>query len=90
MRILTCCPHGYYSKLQGTSYEYISFVEIPRQMGHTVHHLDHVLLAGWDKIHFNDFFLKVVKNGGYDLVLIQTYQDEFFQEVLIEPKITQS
>lgn len=72
--------------MQGTSYEYISFVEIPRQMGHTVHHLDHILMASWDKEHFNDIFMTLVKTGFYDLILVQTFQEEFFPEVLEEAK----
>ncbi len=53
-------------------------------MGHTVHHFDHMLLATHDKKSFNDFFLSIVKNGSYDLVLIVTVGNEFLPEVLDE------
>lgn len=84
MKILSCCPRGYFAKDTGTSYEYISFVEIPRAMGHTVHHFDHLLLAPHDKNSVNEFFLSIIRNGSYDLVLIVTAGDEFLPEVLDE------
>ena len=86
MKILSCCPPGYYAKTTGVSYEYLSFVEIPRLMGHTVHNFDFHLACKYGKDHMNDFFLSIVKNGGYDLVFIQTYKDEFIPEVLDEAK----
>ena len=86
MKILSCCPLGYYSKTTGTSYEYLSFVEALRQMGHGVHHYDYRLAAGPSCKAMNDFVLSIVKHGGYDLVIIVTRRDEFFSEVLDEAK----
>ena len=86
MKILSCCPRGYFGKATGMSYEYISFVEILRMMGHTVHHFDHLLLATRDQRHINDFFLSIVKNGSYDLVFVMTAGDQFLPEILDEAK----
>lgn len=86
MKILSCCPQGYYIKASGSSYEYVSFVEELRTIGHTVHHYDHVFAAQAGKEAMNDFFLSIVKHGNYDLTLIVTFAGEFLLEVLDEAK----
>lgn len=86
LKILTCCSLGYYSNSKGNSYEYLSFVEVPRRMGHAVHHYDYVQAAAEGKEAMNDCFLSAVKDGGYDLVLVVTYKDEFLPGVLDEAR----
>lgn len=86
MKILSCCPRGYYASRESTSYEFDSFVTCLRQMGHRVHHFDHMDLAAQGREEMNDFFLSIVRGGGYDLVFIQTHQDEFLPEVLDEAR----
>ena len=86
MKILSCCPRGYYANPESSSYEFDSFVTCFRRMGHTVHHFDHMQLATQGRDEMNDFFLSVVKGGGYDLVWIQTHKDEFLPEVLDEAR----
>ena len=86
MKILVCCPRGYYSKLTGDSYEYLSFVDELRRMGHRVHHYDHILGAAGGREALNDFILSILRHGGYDLFLVVTHKDEFFPEMLEEAK----
>ncbi|MCX7049701.1 MAG: glycosyltransferase [Candidatus Sumerlaeota bacterium] len=86
LKILSCCPQGYYSQSAGKSYEYVSFVEVPRGMGHCAHHYDYRLAAEAGREAMNDFFLSVVKNGGYDLVMVMTNTDQFLPEVLDEAR----
>jgi len=69
MRILSCCPLGYYAGRSGTSYEYESFVISPRALGHEVHHFDYRSAAVVDCDAMNSFFVHTVKHGGYDLVM---------------------
>lgn len=87
MRILSCCPWRYYSTTSGSSYEYESFVEVPRRMGHKVHHFEYKLAAAAGRDEMNDFFLSIVGRGAYDLVLIMTHRDEFLPEVLDEARL---
>jgi len=85
MKILCCVPHEYYG-IPGTVSEiYSYFVQSLREMGHIVHHFDQVHQS-FDRIAMNDFFLSIVKNGGYDLVLVNMIEDEFIPEVLDEVK----
>ncbi|MCB0745408.1 MAG: hypothetical protein KDC67_15990, partial [Ignavibacteriae bacterium] len=77
MKILTFVPKQYYDSPGARTYEYVSFVEVLREMGHTVHSLDHILEAKVDKDAFNDLALSMIKTGGYDLMIVVTYQDEF-------------
>jgi len=86
MKILSCVPCQYYDNPGVGTYEYISFVEVLRRMGHEVHAMDHKVQAALDQEGFNSFFLSVVKHGGYDLVIVVTHRDEFFPEVLDEVK----
>ena len=86
VRILSCCPRGYYAQCQGVSYEYLSFIPPMCQMGHHGHHWDHILLAARGRQQMNDFFLHIVRHCGYDLILIVTFRDEFQPEVLDEAK----
>ena len=85
MKILTCVAHEYYS-LPGTVNDvYIYFVECLREMGHIVHYFDYVH-QDFDRESMNEFFLSIVKDGGYDLVWMTRSEDEFFPEVLDEAK----
>ena len=86
MRILACCPGGYYSRAAGTSYEYLSFVDAPRRLGHHVDHLDHVREAAAGRDALSASFLSRVRAGGYDLVLIVTHADELLPESLDEAR----
>ncbi|MCX7050016.1 MAG: glycosyltransferase [Candidatus Sumerlaeota bacterium] len=86
MKILSCCPLAYYQYSSALTYEYLSFVEIPRRMGHTVHHFDYPMMVHAGREAMNDFFLSVVKTGGYDLVFVMTQEDEFIPEVLDEAR----
>jgi spore maturation protein CgeB len=84
MRILSCCPKGYYSGATGTSYEYLSFVEAPRRMGHQVDSFDYQLEMNAGREAMNETVLSQIKQGGYDLVIVVTHEDEFLPEVLGE------
>jgi len=64
------------------TYEY--FARTLRELGHTVHFFDYLAQTTLDKGAMNDFFLAIVKNGGYDLVWITMIADEFIPEVLDE------
>ena len=86
MKILSCVPCQYYDNPGVETYEYISFVEVLRRMGHEVHAIDHKVQAQFDQEGFNRFFLSIVKHGGYDLVIVVTSRDEFFPEILDEAK----
>ena len=86
MKILACCPLGYYSKTTGTSYEYLSFVDVPRRMGCQVDHIDQCREAQTDREAMNESFLSQIKQGGYDLGIIVTHKDEFLPEVLDEAR----
>lgn len=86
MKILSCCPMGYYGQTTGDSYEYQSFVEVLRYMGHRVHHFDHVLNVRARHEAMNDFFLSIIEKGGYDLILVMTSRDEFLPDVLDQAK----
>ena len=86
MRILSCCPWSYCGGTTGPCYEYLSFVEVPRRMGHAVHHFDHGRMARVDRDHMNEFFLSVVRNGGYDLVFVMMRRDEFIRSALVEAR----
>jgi len=84
MKILSCVPYNYYGDTSTETYEYLSFVEVPRQMAHTVHHFDYNRQHGINPDAMNDFFLSTVKNGAYDLVIIQTNADQFYPDTLLE------
>ena len=85
MRILVCIPYHYYNSLTITlSYYYTAMVL--RKMGHQVHVFEFIEQAQDNKDGMNDFFLSAIKNIGYDLVFIETAQDEFYAEVLDEAK----
>lgn len=86
MKILSCVPCQYYNSPGTQTYEYISFVEVLRKMGHEVHAIDHKAQSNFDKEGFNRFFLSVSKHGKYDLIIIVTHRDEFFTEILDEVK----
>jgi hypothetical protein len=86
MRILSCCPRGYCGAPETVSYEYLSFVEVPRSMGHQTDHFDHRLMAARDRADMNRRFLAAVRGGSYDLVMIVTHEDEFVPEVLDESR----
>jgi spore maturation protein CgeB len=86
MKILSCCPRGYYGKATGTAYEYHAFVDEPRAMGHTVHHFDYWHAGLFNREGMNDFFLSIVRNGGYDLVIVMLHDDEFRPEALDEAR----
>ena len=86
MKVLSCVPCQYYDNPGVGTYEYISFVEVLRRMGHEVHAIDHIVQAQLDEDGFNRFFLSIVKHGKYDLVIIVPYQVEFSPEVLDEAK----
>jgi spore maturation protein CgeB len=55
-------------------------------MGHDVHVFEFVEQALYNKDGMNDFFLSAVRRIGYDLVFIETSQDEFYPEVLDEAR----
>jgi len=61
-------------------------VVVLRSMGHTVHVFEFIEQAKHNKEGMNDFFVSVVKNGGYDLVFIETSRDEFFSDALDEAR----
>ena len=82
MKILSCCPLAYYSQVSGESYEYLSFVDTLRKMGHRTHHFEHVQAASAGREPMWDFFLSILRNGAYDLVLVMTHLDEFSTDVL--------
>ncbi len=84
MKILSCCPYGYYANASAKSYEYVSFVECLRAIGHDVHHFDYIQQAGINREAMNAFFLSLIKSGGYDLVFVMNHKDEFFPDVLSE------
>ena len=86
MKILSCVAYGYYGRIGGASYEYLSFVDCLRQMGHEVHHFDYRQAAGINKEAMNAFLLNLARSGGYDLILIITKQDEILFEILDEMK----
>ena len=86
MKILSCCPKGYYARSTGTSYEYLSFVEEPRRMGHQVDHFDCRLETRAGRETMDETFLSRVKQGGYDLVIVVTHEDEFAPETLDEAR----
>lgn len=86
MKILVCTNYHYYGDPRIVDPWFLPFTATPRQMGHQVHFLDHYAKARINKEILNDFFLSVVKNGGYDLVLIVLTQDEFQPEILDEAK----
>jgi len=86
LKILSCVPCQYYNNPEVQTYEYISFVEVLREMGHEVHAIDHNVRAKIDKEEFNRSFLSLVKKGKYDLVIIVTHKDEFFPDTLDEAK----
>mgnify|MGYP000165086477 CR=1 FL=1 len=85
MRILACCPYGYYGG-RAASYEYLSFVEIPRRLGHTVQHFDYAAAAAANREAMNEFFLHAAKTGGYDLVFVMTLGEEFLPQTLDEAR----
>ncbi len=82
MKILSCCPRGYYAQSKGVSYEYLSFVEMLRRMGHDVDHFDH-LAAPNERV--NDEFLSAVDTG-YDLVIVMLHKNELLPDVLDQAK----
>ena len=86
MKILSCVPYEYYGDIGTETYEYLSFVEIPRQMAHTVHHFDYERQHAVNADAMNEFFLATVRGGGYDLVIIQTNADQFYPETLLETR----
>ena len=86
VKILVCCPQAYYSGPDSIAYEYESFVHCPRRMGHRVHHFPYIYLAAAGREAMNDFFLSIVRNGGYDLVFVATGEDEFIPGVLDEAR----
>lgn len=86
MKILTCTPYYYYSSQKAIDPISIYFTKIPEKMGHKVHFFDFMGQARENKDRMNDFFLSIIKGGGYDLVIIATYDDEFYPETLIEAK----
>ncbi len=86
MKILICTAYHYYNDPATEEQAFGPFTQIPKEMGHEVHFLDHVWYVATGKEMFNNFFRSVVKNGHYDLVFIQMTQDEFLPEVLDECK----
>lgn len=84
MRILSLCPLGYYNNARAVSYEYLSFVEVPRAMGHTVHQLDPVLGAAANKQAFNEQIVHLARTGGYDFIFSNLFDDEFILDALDE------
>jgi hypothetical protein len=85
MRILCCCPREYFGLPGTVSSDYIYFVESLRELKHSVHHYDHVR-AAFDRDAMNEFFLSIVKRGGYDLVWTAMVADEFMPEALDEAR----
>lgn len=86
MKILSCVPCQYYNSPGVKTYEYLSFMEVLRKMGHTVYAVDHKVQSKLDRLRFNDFFLSIVKHGNYDLVWIVTHRDQFIPETLDEAR----
>ena len=84
MKILSCVPYHYYHHPKAIEPSFLYFTQIPEQMGHRVHAFDYIKQHQINKQRMNDFFLSIVKNGSYDLVIIMTHEDEFYPEVLEE------
>lgn len=84
MRILSLCPLGYYNSARAVSYEYLSFVEVPRAMGHTVHQVDPVLGALANREAFNEQVVHLARTGGYDFIFSNLFEEEFLPEALDE------
>ena len=84
MKILSCVPYHYYHHPKAIEPSFLYFTRIPEQMGHCVHAFDFIEQHRVSKDRMNDFFLSIVKGGGYDLVMVTTHEDEFFPEVLAE------
>jgi len=55
-------------------------------MGHAVCHFDHREQAARNKDGMNDAFLALVRGGRFDLVLVESSSDEFYEEVLDEAR----
>lgn len=83
MRILCCCPLEYYGRPGTRSEVFGYFVTTLRDLGHTVHHFDQVRGAA-DQEAMNEFFVSVVRRGGYEAVLVITNDTEFLPEALDE------
>ncbi|MBW1804584.1 MAG: hypothetical protein JRJ85_28130, partial [Deltaproteobacteria bacterium] len=86
MKILTCTTYHYYDDPRMVAPEFLWFTEIPRQMGHQVCFFDFKEQARINKDAMNELLLSAVKGGGFDLVLINPIQDEFYPEMLEELK----
>jgi spore maturation protein CgeB len=86
MKILYC-DTLYFYKIPGTLCQtYGFFPATLRELGHDVHFFDHTAEASINRDAMNDFFLSIVKNGGYDLVWITTIGNEFKPEILDEAR----
>jgi spore maturation protein CgeB len=86
MKILYCDTLYYYN-IPGTlsmTYEY--FAKTLRELGHDVHFFNYVAEALVDRDAMNDFFLSVIKNGGYDLAWVTLTNNEFKPEILDEAR----
>jgi len=84
MKILSCVPYRYYGHDSTVTYEYLSFTEVLRKMGHLVDFFDYIGQCQINHEGMNDFFLSIVKGGGYDLVIVMIHSDEFIPNVLEE------
>ncbi len=86
MRVLSCLYRTYYGDPNAVNPFYFYFVDLLRQMGHSVAFFDHYEQATLNKDAMNDSFLALLRGGGYDCVLVESVADEFYPEVLEEAK----
>lgn len=85
LRILCCVPEEYYDLPGSKSSGYEFFFKAFLRMGHEANHYD-LVARNRSKDQINSDFLELVKERRYDLVFIETSDDELLPTVLDEAK----
>jgi len=86
MKILYCDTQYYYNTPGTISMTYEYFAITLRELGHTVHFFDYLAEATTNREAMNDFFLSIIKNGGYDLVWVTMCDNQLIPEILDQAK----